>query len=114
MQLNGINTQGENIADNGGVKEAYLAYKEWERKNGPEPKLPGVQYTPQQMFWISMANTWCTKYRSENLKLLITTDTHSPGEFRVNGPFSNMPEFAEDFKCPLGSKMNPAKKCSVW
>ncbi|XP_058793376.1 neprilysin-2-like isoform X2 [Phymastichus coffea] len=114
LSLNGVNTQGENIADNGGIKEAYYAYNDWERRNSKEPLLPGLDYTPQQMFWISAANVWCTKQRSEMLKLDILTDEHSPGEFRVIGPLSNMPEFARDFNCPVGSRMNPLKKCAVW
>ena len=63
LKLNGINTQGENIADNGGIKESYLAYKQWVAQNGEEPKLPGLYYSPEQMFWISAAQTWCAKYR---------------------------------------------------
>lgn len=59
-QLNGINTQGENIADNGGIKESYLAYLKWVQQNGPELKLPGLKYTPQQLFWISAAQNWCS------------------------------------------------------
>lgn len=115
LKLNGINTQGENIADNGGIKEAYRAYVKWAAKNGPEDRLPGLQdYTPQQMFWISAASSWCSTYRNATLMNRITTGVHSPGEFRVIGPFSNMPEFARDFNCPLGSKMNPANKCTVW
>ncbi|KAI5630566.1 VLP3p-2, transcript variant X2 [Venturia canescens] len=114
LKLNGINTQGENIADNGGIKEAYLAYNSWAERNGQEAKLPGIDRTPQQMFWISAANTWCSAYRPEALKLRITTGFHSPGEFRILGPLSNMPEFAKDFNCPLGSKMHPKTKCSVW
>lgn len=112
--MNGINTQGENIADNGGIKQAYYAYNEWERRNGKEPLLPGLDYTPQQMFWISAANVWCTKNRPESLRMDITTGQHSPEEFRVIGPMSNMLEFSKDFNCPVGSKMNPEKKCSVW
>lgn len=112
--MNGINTQGENIADNGGIKVAYLAYKEWVNRNGEEQILPGLNFSPQQLFWISAANTWCSKYRPETLKLRITTGYHSPGEFRILGPFSNMMEFANDFKCSAGSKMNPKKKCGVW
>ncbi|XP_043483736.1 neprilysin-2 isoform X2 [Leptopilina heterotoma] len=114
LNLNGINTQGENIADNGGIKESYLAYQEWVERNGHEPKLPGLKYTPSQLFWISAAQTWCSKYRPETLKLRITTGVHSPGEFRVLGPLSNRPEFAKDFNCPIGSTMNPKKKCFVW
>jgi membrane metallo-endopeptidase-like protein 1 len=112
--LNGINTQGENIADNGGIKEAYYAYLDWTKRNGQEQRLPDLDWSPRQMFWISAANTWCSTYRPEALKLRITTGFHSPGEFRILGPLSNMPEFAEDFNCPIGSKMNPEKKCAVW
>ncbi|XP_014091152.2 neprilysin-2 isoform X1 [Bactrocera oleae] len=114
LNLNGVNTQGENIADNGGVKESYRAYRQWAEKNGPEPKLPGLDYTPEQMFWISAGQTWCAKYRKETLKMRITTGVHSPSQFRVMGTFSNMKDFARDFNCPDGSRMNPVQKCEVW
>ncbi|XP_030375885.1 neprilysin-2 isoform X2 [Scaptodrosophila lebanonensis] len=114
LNLNGINTQGENIADNGGVKESYIAYRRWTEKNGSEPKLPGLEYTPEQMFWISAGQTWCAKYRKESLKMRITTGVHSPSQFRVLGSLSNMKDFAKDFQCPDGSPMNPVKKCEVW
>jgi len=113
--LNGINTQGENIADNGGVKEAYRAYSTWVHRHGEEKRLPGLQdYSPHQMFWISAANTWCSKYRDKSLEMRIRTGAHSPGMFRVQGPFANSHEFARDFRCPLGSRMNPVTKCEVW
>ena len=98
----------------GGVKVSYLAYQEWLKQHGPEPMLPKLNYSPLQLFWISSGNIWCIKQRPEVLKELIITDSHSPGEFRVVGPLSNMPEFAKDFNCPVGSKMNPIKKCSIW
>lgn len=74
FQLNGINTQGENIADNGGVKESYIAYHRWVKKNGQEQKLPGLDYSPQQMFWISAGQTWCAKYRKGKIIKLKTQD----------------------------------------
>lgn len=115
MKLNGVNTQGENIADNGGIKEAYYAYQAWIERHGEEARLPGLEkYSPRQLFWMSAANTWCSVYRNEAIKLRITTGFHAPGRFRVIGPMSNMEEFAADFKCPVGSPMNPAKKCKVW
>ncbi|XP_046397833.1 neprilysin-2-like isoform X2 [Ischnura elegans] len=114
MNINGINTQGENIADNGGVKEAYRAYEAWEARNGPEAPLPGLDLTSRQLFWVSAANVWCSKYRPEALRLRLLTGYHSPGRYRVIGPFSNSEEFAKDFSCPLGSEMNPTKKCAVW
>ncbi|XP_072930429.1 neprilysin-2 [Epargyreus clarus] len=115
MKLNGVNTQGENIADNGGIKEAYYAYQAWTQRHGEETRLPGLEkYNPRQMFWLSAANTWCSVYRNEAIKLRITTGFHAPGRFRVVGPLSNMEEFAIDFKCPLGSPMNPVGKCKVW
>ena len=113
IHLNGINTQGENIADNGGIKEAYKAYQQSVRHHGEELPLPQLGYTPTQLFWLSAASFWCTVYTPENLSKLIR-DTHSPDRFRVIGPFSNSPEFASDWKCPAGSPMNPTKKCSVW
>ncbi|XP_058117957.1 neprilysin-2-like [Anopheles ziemanni] len=114
LNLNGINTQGENIADNGGIKEAYYAYRQWADKNGPEARLPGLDLSPEQLFWLSAAQTWCSVYRPESVKMQITTGAHSPGQFRVLGPMSNMEEFAKDFNCPVGSKMNPVHKCEVW
>ncbi len=112
--MNGKNSQGENVADLGGIKVAYRAYDQWIKEHGPELLLPGLDYTPQQMFWISSTTLWCTKFRPEALEAMILNDAHVPDEFRVLGPLSNMPEFAKDFNCPVGSKMNPEKKCSVW
>jgi neprilysin len=63
LNLNGINTQGENIADNGGIKEAYIAYTQWVAKNGEEPRLPGLDYSADQLFWIAAAQNWCSVSR---------------------------------------------------
>ncbi|XP_054266542.1 neprilysin-2-like [Macrosteles quadrilineatus] len=112
LHLNGINTQGENVADNGGIKLAYRAYQ---RLNLDEPLLPGLQnYTQDQLFMLSMATIWCTRYRPQALRLLITTDVHSPTEFRVNGPLKNFPEFSKIFRCSDNDAMNPRHRCVVW
>ncbi|KAH8393938.1 hypothetical protein KR215_008612 [Drosophila sulfurigaster] len=114
FQLNGIKTQSENIADNVAIKMAYRAYQGWVEKHGEEQRLPGLDYTPQQMFWISVGQTCCTKNRKEYLDFVITTDVHSPPEFRVLGPLSNSKEFSKDFQCSEDSPMNPVHKCEVW
>lgn len=114
LKLNGINTQGENIADNGGIKEAYRAYERYTTRHGEEKTLPGLSLNQKQLFWLSAANTWCSKYRPKSLEKRIKTGAHSPGMFRVLGPFSNSKEFARDFNCPAGSRYNPVNKCEVW
>jgi len=114
LNVNGINTQGENIADNGGIKETFRAYERLVRTYGPEPILPGLGYSQRQLMWLSGASVWCNVRRPASLKNQVLTDPHSPSQFRVNGPFANMPEFAQDWGCPAGSKMNPVKRCSVW
>ncbi|XP_033211544.1 neprilysin-2-like [Belonocnema kinseyi] len=114
LKVNGTSTQEENIGDNGGMRLSYLAYQNWVERNGPEPTLPGLSYSPSQLFWISSASMWCKKQTPEYLKDYITYDPHSPPEFRVIGTNSNRPEFTKDFHCPPGSAMNPDKKCSIW
>uniref|UniRef100_A0A1W7RA35 Neprilysin n=1 Tax=Hadrurus spadix TaxID=141984 RepID=A0A1W7RA35_9SCOR len=114
LQINGFNTQGENIADNGGVKEAFRAYQQWVKDHGPEPLLPGLKYTQDQLFWISAANVWCGKYRPEVLKLRVLSGSHSPSQFRVIGVVSNSVDFSRAFNCPESSPMNPKHKCTVW
>ncbi|XP_060072891.1 neprilysin-like [Ylistrum balloti] len=115
MNLNGINTQGENIADNGGLKQSYRAYRDWVSERGKEESLlPGVSYNHNQIFFINFAQIWCSNMRRENAINRILAGVHSPGRFRVVGTLQNSPEFAAAFNCPKGSYMNPNKKCGVW
>lgn len=111
MKLNGINTQGENIADIGGAKIAYRAYQSWVKDNGPEkrPEYMSV-FNPNQLFWLSFANVWCTVYRPEALKLQMITGYHPPAEFRVNGACRNIEEFSNDFGCEDYRYMNLGDK----
>ncbi|XP_070560613.1 neprilysin-1-like isoform X2 [Ptychodera flava] len=116
MTLNGVQTQGENIADNGGLKETYRGYRKMveETMDGEELRLPGIGLTQDQMLFVNFAQIWCSKYTEQGARNRILTGVHSPGPYRVEGPISNLPEFAQVFKCPASSPMNPDKKCTVW
>lgn len=91
-----------------------MAYQYWIERNGPEKLVPGVQYNQNQLFWISFAQAQSSFYNEDILKDRIENGVHAPEEFRVNGVVTNIREFAIDFNCPVGSKMNPTKKCRVW
>ncbi|KAI8121604.1 Endothelin-converting enzyme like protein [Lucilia cuprina] len=113
--LNGKQTLGENIADNGGLKAAYHAFLKTKLdKEADVLKLPGLNLTHKQLFFVSFARVWCSTDTDETTVLQLEKDTHSPSRLRVAGTLSNMPEFAEVFQCKIGSKMNPEKKCEVW
>uniref|UniRef100_A0A0N5CGX8 Neprilysin n=1 Tax=Strongyloides papillosus TaxID=174720 RepID=A0A0N5CGX8_STREA len=116
LKINGILTQGENIADNGGIKGAFRAYKNYIKRLGnDEPRIPGfAKYSNDQIFFMSYAQTWCGKAKPQSVIRQILGDPHSPMRFRVNGVMVNQPDFANAFKCPVGSKMNPGKRCEVW
>lgn len=93
--INGELTLGENIGDLGGLSIAYHAYQ-LSLKGKPAPVLDG--YTGDQRFFIGWAQIWPRLYREENLRKRLTTDVHSPSEFRVNGIVKNMPEFVKAFE----------------
>jgi len=116
MHVNGELTQGENIADLGGVKLAYAALQKALDKNPQEreKKIDGL--TPEQRFFLSYATIWKSKQRDEDLKLRLTTDPHSPAQYRVDGPLSNLTEFQKAFNIPDGSAMvRPAdKRVNIW
>jgi putative endopeptidase len=116
LHVNGELTQGENIADIGGVKLAYAALQKALDKNPQEreKKIDGL--TPEQRFFLSFATIWKSKQRDEDLKLRLNTDPHSPAQFRVNGPLSNLSEFQKAFNIPDGSAMvRPAdKRANIW
>lgn len=92
----------------------YSAYQKYVERNGPEPILPGQNFTQNQLFWISAAQLWCAVTRPEYDTVQYTTDVHAPNKYRIIGTFSNMESFSRDFKCATGSKMNPVNKCVVW
>ena len=71
-------------------------------------------FTADQQFFISFAQSWCTKRRPDLERLLANIDPHSPPRDRVNGAVANLEAFALAFSCPAGSPMAPPTRCAVW
>ena len=116
LHVNGELTQGENIADIGGVKLAYAALQKALEKHPEEQNKKIDGFTPEQRFFLSFAAIWRSKIRDEDQKLRVKTDPHSPAQFRVNGPLSDLPEFQKAFNILDGSPMvRPAdKRVNIW
>lgn len=112
LKLNGKLTNGENIADLGGLKLAFRAYRAMRAGAAEVSEADG--FSEDQQFFLAHAQAWCGEMREEALRMRVATDPHSPARFRVNGPLVNNPEFSEAFRCAPGSPMRPAKTCSVW
>lgn len=114
IELNGKLTLGENTADNGGIRLAYLALMDdLARKSIPVSKKEDG-FTQQQQFFLGFAQVWCENVRPEQARTWAQTDPHSPGKFRTNGVVSNVPQFGEAFGCKAGDKMYAARGCRVW
>jgi len=112
QHVNGKLTLGENIADQGGLKLAYAAYRGTDANATPTAR--SQSFTAEQQFFISFAQSWCAKRRPDLERLLANVDPHSPPRDRVNGAVANLQAFAAAFSCPAGSPMAPAKRCAVW
>ena len=113
LHVNGELTQGENIADIGGVKVAYAALQK-ALAGKPQEKIDG--FTPDQRFFLGFAQIWRSVQRDEDLKLRLNTDPHSPAHYRVNGPLQDSVDFQKAFDIPDGSPMvRPAdKRVNIW
>jgi endothelin-converting enzyme/putative endopeptidase len=111
VKLNGRLTVGENTADNGGTRLAYLALQSLMR--GKTPQTLGG-FTPEQRFFLGFAQIWCADERPEAARGQAIVNTHSPGRFRVNGVVQNMPEFGKAFSCKQGQPMVRENACRVW
>ncbi|XP_068624713.1 endothelin-converting enzyme homolog [Battus philenor] len=114
LSLNGKQTLGENIADNGGLKASFHAYVDYSKTAKINYTLPGLKYNHRQLFFISFAQVWCSAMTKESTKIQIEKDDHTVAKYRVIGPISNLKEFSQEFNCPIGSNMNPEHKCEVW
>ncbi|QKZ13496.1 M13 family metallopeptidase [Spirosoma sp. KUDC1026] len=113
LALNGRLTLNENIADLGGITLAYQAFKLTKQGKGTE-KIDGL--TPDQRFFLGMAQSWRSKVRDETQRARVMTDPHSPAKFRVNGPLSNFAPFYRAFNVKPGQKLYKAEvdQAKVW
>jgi len=102
--INGALTTGENIADIGGLKIAYLALEK-SLKGKPRPKIDG--FTPEQRFFLSFAQVWHDKRQPAYSQVALATDPHSPDRYRVIGALADTPEFRQAFGCPPDPKASP-------
>ena len=115
VHLDGKLTAGENIADNGGVKLAYEAYKAWrDSPEGRDVPRDVEGFSDDQLYYLAYAQSWCEKVTPELLETMAHSNPHSPPMWRVNGVIVNQPGFGAAFSCKAGTPMNPGKQCSVW
>jgi predicted metalloendopeptidase len=110
--VNGSATITENLADQGGMKIGWLAYRELADSRPPASPIAG--YNEDQQFFIAYAQGWCEKRTDQSLKHLVLSNEHPPEEFRTNAVIMNEPGFEKVFSCKPGSRMAPVKRCSVW
>lgn len=109
--VNGALTLGENIADLGGLKLSFSAYR---AAKSPLPLTQ--QFTANQEFFLAFAQLNCANESPEYLTDALANDPHSPTKFRVNGTVRNVPGFAEAFRCAAGATLAPAEgeRCELW
>ena len=111
IHINSKLTSGEDVADLGGTLLAYMA---WKKQTETERLRTVDGFTPDQRFFIGMAQWACEEQRPENLRLSAATNEHSPGFARINGVVSNLPEFQQAFGCKVGQPMVHQPTCKVW
>ncbi len=111
VKLNGRLTLGENTADNGGLKLAYMALT---NIIGNTPVKPIDGYTAQQRFFLAYGQIWCQNVTDQQARKLAIIDPHSPGRWRVNGVVQNSAAFEEAFGCKAGQPMVRENACRVW
>ena len=105
-------TLGENIADLGGVKNAFRAYRAV--RKGADKHIVADGFSEDQQFFISVGQAWCSKDRPAEIQRRLTVDPHAPPKFRVFGALRNLSEFSTAFSCSAGAPMHPQHSCAVW
>jgi putative endopeptidase len=111
IHINSSLTLGEDVADLGGTLLAYLA---WKHDTAGQDLKPKDGLTPDQRYFVGMAQWACGQARPEALRLDAITDPHSPEEFRINGVVTNLPQFGDAFGCKVGQPMRRENACRVW
>lgn len=111
IHINSKLTSGEDVADVGGTLLAYIA---WKKQTEGQKLSDADGFTPDQRFFVGMAQWACENQRPENLRVSAVTNPHSPGFARINGVVSNMPEFQKAFSCKAGQPMVHVPTCKVW
>jgi putative endopeptidase len=115
VKQNGLLTQGEDTADNGGIHLALFALEADLKKQGKSLDDKGADgWTYLQRFFLANAYSWCSSVRPEVARLIVTTNPHSLPIFRIDNVVSNMSEFSQAFGCKAGQKMVRANACRVW
>jgi len=124
-KVNGNETKDENIADAGGLRQALSAYrshmKQLQRREEDvetlAPKnvqMPGLDLSPEQLFFLGFAQLWCAAYEEEHYWEELSHE-HTSDKYRVLGAVSNNDDFAEVYKCALGTPMHPKEEsCRIW
>ena len=115
VKQNGLLTQGEDTADNGGIRLAFAALEAALKQQGKSLDDKGPDgWTYRQRFFLANAYSWCANFRPEIARLAVTTDVHSLNEFRIDNVVSNFEEFHKAFGCKPGQRMVRANACRVW
>jgi endothelin-converting enzyme/putative endopeptidase len=112
VKLNGGLTLGENTADLGGLKLAFMALQAYVQAH-PGQVAP-ARYTLEQQFFLGYGQAWCGKARAQEARRRAQVDPHSSPEWRVNGPLSNLVSFQKAFGCKDGQPMVRSPRCEVW
>ena len=114
QHLNGHLTLGENTADNGGLRIAYMALLDTLAAQDKTigDKIDG--YTEAQRYFLGFGQVWCQNQTDQSSRQSALTDPHSPGKWRVNGSVQNFDEFGKAFGCTKGQPMYPVNSCRVW
>jgi putative endopeptidase len=114
QHLNGHLTLGENTADNGGLRIAYMALLDTLAEQGKsiDDKIDG--FTEAQRYFIGFAQVWCQNQTDQVARQMSLVDPHSPGQWRVNGTVQNFDAFGKAFSCKKGQPMYPVDSCRVW